>query len=241
MRNPTMKWHLAALGCILAAAFPMPAADEGGRQWLHDTKTERVDFAPGGTIRVDGSDGDLNIEAWDRPEVEVTINKSTQRLYTAKEADDARKRLDLVALKLDRKSPTEVTISTTFPSRTLKRLFRGKFDYLLEYRIHVPRNSHLIVRHGTGTVVMTGVTGDVEASTHVGDIVLMIPGSDGYSVDARTKFGGIHSDFGGAAGRHHVTSGQLSFAPASPQHRIVLRVGIGDINIQAQYGAALKE
>jgi hypothetical protein len=172
------------------------------------------------------------VEGWDRPEVEITVTKSTNSLHTTKESDNARKRLDLIAVTMDRKSASELTIATAFPSRTLTRLCRGKSDVILEYRIHVPRNSNLVVHHDSGTVLMSDVTGDVQATARAGDIVLTIPAGGSYSIDARTRFGPVESDFGGAASGHKLVGRQLAFAPASPRHRIFLRAGLGGIYVK---------
>ena len=231
-----MKRTSAAVVFVLTAGIAI-AADDAEKQQIQVSKTDRVDFAPGGTIRIGGlqdkAHGDVNVTGWDRPEVEITVNKSTQGLYSAKEADEARKRLELITITHESKTPTELTISTTFPKRTLKRLFRGKSDVMLEYQVHVPRNSHLVVHEDMGALLVTDVTGDIEATVGTGDIVLMLPGSEGYSVDARTKFGGVESDFGGVAVQHHIITHHLAFAPAASKHKVFLRVGTGGISIKA--------
>jgi hypothetical protein len=62
--------------------------------------TDRVDFAPGGTIRIDGSYGVLNIEGWDKPEVEITFTKSRPlRFGESPSPDRDKSRLDSIQLK----------------------------------------------------------------------------------------------------------------------------------------------
>jgi len=226
------KWRSAAGLFILTSTMAL-AAEGSAKQWIQVIKTDRADFAPGGTIHVSGSHGDLNIEGWDRPEVEITVTKSTVGLYASKDAEEARKRLDLIAVRLERKSTAELTIATDFPSRTLKRLCRGKSDIILQYQIHVPRDSQLIIHHGTGTVLVSGVAGDVEARARAGDIVLMLPGSEGYSIDAKVQFGGIDSDLGGASNHKGIVGHRLAFAPSAAKHKLVLRMGTGSISVQA--------
>ena len=83
----------------------LPASGEGAlKEPAQKTTTESLDFAPGGTIRIYGSHGDVNVEGWDRPEVEITLIKSTKRLYTTTDTEAAKKRLDMIVVKLDRKS-----------------------------------------------------------------------------------------------------------------------------------------
>jgi len=42
------------------------------------SSTERFNFAPGGTIRFNNSFGDLYVEGWDQPQVEMTLIKMFQ-------------------------------------------------------------------------------------------------------------------------------------------------------------------
>jgi hypothetical protein len=232
----TTRWMLITTACLGTA---LAAEVETGptKEMVQVTKTEHFDFAPGGTIHIGGaqggSHGDLNIIGWEKPEVEVTVIKWTKRLYTAKEADETRKRLDLIAVKVDRKSASDLAITTSIPPRSPHRLNRGLSDVILEYQIHVPMDSHLVVRHGTGTAVMSNLTGDVDAHVSTGDIVLEVPNPDEYAIDARSKFGGVESDFGGTSRHHHIVAHQLGFAPPASKHKIYLRLGIGSINIKA--------
>jgi hypothetical protein len=224
-------WRLAVSVGLVTSALAAEG-DVRARQMIHVTKTERVDFAPGGTIHIKGSHGDLNVEGWDRPEVEVTVTRSTTRLYNAKEAEEAKKRLDLIQVKLDHKNASELSIATEFPSRKLSRLNRGKSNLMLEYQIHVPRDSRLMVHHDLGMVMVTGVTGDVDARVGTGDILLMVPQAGGYSIDAESRFGTVESDFGGTASSHKLVGHQMAFAPAAAKHKLTLRVGAGDVHIQ---------
>jgi hypothetical protein len=230
------RWMLVTAACLGTA---LAAEVEVGptKEMVQVTKTEHFDFAPGGTIHIGGaqggSHGDLNIIGWEKPEVEVTVIKSSKRLYTEKESDDVRKRLDLIAVKVERKSASDLTITTSLPHRSLHRPNRGLSDVLLEYQIHIPMDSRLVVRHGTGTAVMSNVTGDVDAHVSTGDIVLLVPSPDEYAIDAKSKFGGVESDFGGTSRHHHMVAHQLGFAPPATKHKIYLRVGIGTINIKA--------
>jgi hypothetical protein len=202
--------------CVLGVllALPAPAAS-----LLHTDKTEKIEFAAGGTIRIEGSHGDLNVEGWDRPEVEITLLKAAQHH-------------DVSTFTIDRKSSTELTITTKFPKRSLRRLNRGKSGLLLEYQIRVPRDSHLIVRHDEGEVILTNLTGDVEARNGTGDIAVMVPADASYTIDAKTRFGGVDSDFGGPSKKRKLVAHELAFAQPAAKHHLNLHVGVGGINIE---------
>ncbi len=175
-----------AITILALAAGCLPAAD-------------LVPIAPGGTVRIVGSHGDLNIQGWDRPEVELV------GIHTAD-------------VKMERRSNTEIEITTSLPPRSWKRLGRRKWPSNFEYQIHVPRDSRVLVQHGTGTVAIANVRGEVQAHVHMGDIVLLVPGNEPYAVDAKVKMGSIDSDLGSGA-----ASGR----------RLILRVGIGGITIKS--------
>jgi hypothetical protein len=225
---------------VLIAAFAVAgcfAAENGGKRWVRVTKTERADLAPGGTIRFRGSTGDLNVEGWDRSEVEITMMKSTKALYSERDIELAKERLDQIALTLQRMGPQELTISTAHPGPTWKHLWPATTDSIIEYRLHIPRNTHLVFHHRTGAVLTSGLTGDVDGSVKTGDIVVLVPKDAGYSIDAKSGFGNVESDFGGASRRRRIESHQLAFASssgngASSTHHLMLRVGIGDITIK---------
>ena len=204
-----------ALAACLALAAKAPKAD------VPVVTDERVDFAPGGTLEMAGSVGELNIEAWDGPGVEITVTRS--------------KRLGDIKVTAERKSATELAIWTEMPRRGFwaKVAHRGS-DYQLDYRIRVPRDTKLALRHGTGDVLVYGVAGDIDASVKAGDIVVQLPAAGTYSFDAQCKAGGVYSDFDGAFHRGHLVGERFAQTGAGAAKKVRLRVGIGGITIQKE-------
>ena len=202
---------------------------------LEKTTTEHVNFAPGGTIHIDGSYGDLNIQGWDRSEIEVSLIKSLPYGYKAKQPDQAAAHLDGVRIVTENKSPTEATISTALPSRhpawTPPFTRHTSGGVMVEYEIHVPRDSRLSIHHGAGIVSVSGVTGDIDARAGRGDILLWLPPGT-YSLDARTKFGIVSSDLDGAAHNKYLIGESFTQANAPPSHRLYLRMGFGGITLK---------
>jgi hypothetical protein len=199
------------------------------------TNTERLNFEPGGTIRVNHSYGDLRVEGWDQPEVEITLTKSLNRFGASTTQDQDKNRMESIHVTTDHGSPTELTIATMIASRhskwspPLPRTTTAGVD--LEYEIHVPRDSKLVIHHGTGSVSVTGVAGDIEATVGRGDIVLLLlPGS--YSVDAKTRFGPVLSEFEGAALNQYLIGQYFTRTSPPPSHRLYLRMGFGGITIK---------
>ncbi len=219
------------------------------------SSTERVNFAPGGLIRLNNSYGEMTVEGWDRPEVEITIVKSMPFDYQAKRPALASQHMEAVRIVTERRSDTELAIGTNLPLRgghfstLLGHTTKG--GVMLEYQIHVPRDSRLAIHHGTGSVSVSDVTGDIEATVGRGDIMIWLPpgayAAGSYSIDAKTKFGLVSSELEGSAISQYVIGQHFTRVnPPSPSHRLYLRMGFGGITIlgnkpESEVPAAAKE
>jgi hypothetical protein len=185
--------------------------------------TDRVDFAAGGVIRVLNSTGELNIQGWDEPRVEITVTRSAWCDDTPAAREKMTRELNLTSVTHEKKGAAELVLATTHKrSATIH----------LDYRIMVPRSSRLVIEHRIGDVVVKDVAGGIDAHAHEGDILLMLPSTSQYAFDLATKFGGIHSDFAAAWHRNRLTGEKSSEDAPAPAARIHLRVGIGGIEIQ---------
>lgn len=201
-------------------------------QPVQTSHTDTVNFAPGGTIRINNADGNLNIEAWDEPKVEVTIVKSMGWDYES--SAEATHRLDAVKVAVDRKSDTEVAIDasrTRTHNRVAHMLHIGS-EAVVSWHIRVPRNSHLVISHADGYIGITGVTGDIEATNSRGDILLMLPNLAQYSIDAHTKVGVITSDLNGTKHQRHLSGEEFTRGDKSQAHKLNLHMGFGGITIK---------
>jgi hypothetical protein len=216
---------------LTAVVLCLPLLAKVPLQPVQVTKTDHVEFAPGGTIRVSGSTGQLDVEGWDRPEVEITVAKSTYRGGSAKDREKATTFLDLFRVSAEKKGAGELVISTAYPSRKITRLFRGKTDVNLEYHIKVPRDSHLVIRHDSGDVRLYDLTGEIDATSGEGDMVVLLPESGKYAIDAKCTVGGVYSDFAGNRGTPWAVGERFVEATPAPASRVYLRVGLGGIQI----------
>lgn len=186
-------------------------AQDGIKRPGQVTTTDRIAFAPGGTIRLTTKSSNLFVEAWDRPEVEITTIKSGKNA----------KCLDDVRVITDRRSDTELAISTPV-----------KCGAKIEQHVNAPRDSHLVIQHGAGYLMVSRISGDIEATSRSGDIVLMLPDPGPYSIDAKSKFGSVTSDFAGTSHRKKLLGEQFASANSTPSRRIFLRIGFGGITIK---------
>jgi hypothetical protein len=203
-----------AFSCLLLA-------DEDARQKVQVTTTEHLNFAPGGTLRLQHSIGELTVEGWERPEVEVTVTKSTQDAYDQRERERATKELDRVSVKTERRADELVIVP-----------WRKATHLNLEYHIKAPSNTRLIVNHDTGEVHLDNVSGDIDAKVLGGAITLSLPPEGQYDVDAKSDFGSVTSDFPGMEHRRLWQIGHqlVQDTPVAP-HKLHLRIGFGDIVI----------
>jgi len=191
---------------------------------MEEVTTYHADLAPGGLIHVENSSGELNITGWDQPTVEIVATRYTFREDTPREKE--RTAVELKRIQVVKTvSNNELTITTS------GKRARG---INLDYQIMIPRDSRLVVRHRNGAVIVLNVGGDIDATAHVGDILVQLPQPKHEVIDAKCTIGGIYSDFNGAA--HHWAGSKLiqdspAPDPKAPSQRVGLRVGTGGITI----------
>jgi hypothetical protein len=231
-----------ALGLLNAVSMPaqttpselsVPIFNKHGDEMkqFQVTSTETVNFAPGGIIRITGSYGDVSVEGWEQPKVEVTVIKALSYGFS----NEDKERLERVHVATDRRSDSELSISTSAPSANrFVHPFGGKGGGVaLEYWIRVPRSSRLVIKHGVGMVSVSNVVGDIDAAGSRGDLLVALPAPGPYAIDARSKLGVVSSDFAGSPRLALYRLGErfaTSDAIAAP--RIRLRMGFGGITIK---------
>jgi hypothetical protein len=217
---------ILGIACLLLA-------DDETPQKIEVAKTEHADLPSGGTVRFENSTGDLTIEGWDQPGVQISTLKSTKLAYTSgsREREKASRMLDKVKVSEARQGD-ELVITTEFPRhvRFLPHPSVGDRDFDLEYVVKVPRNAKLIVNHDEGEVHFDEVTGDVRATSIQGTILLHLPQTAQYNIDAKSHLGEVISDFPGTLKRRHWLSHDFTGKSPAPR-RLDLRIGFGDIVI----------
>jgi hypothetical protein len=214
----------------LALALCLPLLPKTPLQPVQVVTTDHVDFAPGGTIRFEGSVGELNIEGWDEPQVQLVVTRLDYE--DAKGTDREKGKLGRITVKTDKRSANELVITTTLPHRNyFVRKVRGKTDADVNYCIMVPRDSHLVIHHGNGDVIVYDVGGDVEATAGVGAVVIQLDDPAQYAINARTRVGEVYSDYDGKYRKPLLVGDGLLGSAPGPAHKVYVRVGIGDIDI----------
>jgi hypothetical protein len=217
-------------------------ANDEPKEKAEVTKTERIDFPPGGTLRLTNSVGILTVEAWDRPEMEITTTQSTKVTVDARDRDKATHLLESVHVMAERKGD-EVVVTTTFPYRRFPPPYpfdkevsfypvARDVNFDLEYRIKVPGNARIIVNHSVGQVNIDGLISDIQVTLLQGEILLHLPEEERYAIHARSDFGHVDSDFPGQKKRlRWVLGHRIVNEDSAATHKLNLRVKYGNIVI----------
>ena len=231
-----MACGLTVLGGVLPLTAAEKIQEKGSRQSFEVTSTEHMNFAPGGTIRLNDSYGYLSVDGWDEPEVEITLTKSTNAFYKPSQEEEAKARLARIRITTDRRSDTELVITTIHASRMgnwappLPRTTQA--GVTTELRIHAPRDSRLVIHHDTGYVWISDITSDIEVTSRTGDMIVMLPVPGFYSIDARTAAGSISSDFTGMGRNRFLFGNAFTYTDERQSRRVFLRMGRGSITVK---------
>jgi hypothetical protein len=208
--------------CALFAPCLLPGVD-ASPQIVEVSKTDRMDFPANGTLRVQNSTGELTIEGWDQPGIEITTTKSSR---TTRELDRVR-----VAAS---RNGSELVLTTEYPRH---RAFpwvtplQTVTNFDLVYRIKVPRSAKIIVKHDDGDVYIDDVAGNIEAKARQGMIALRLMREASPVIDAKSDLGSVNSDFAGKETRRPFPFGHSFVEAASAPQNLHLRIAYGDIVI----------
>ncbi len=218
----------------LAATFLV--GDENIKHPAEVAATQHVDFAPGGVIKTTGLSGDLYIEGWDQPQVELTVKKFMPYDYSLAHPERGAQQMEATKITAERHSAGELAITVSRPEHMgfiwHPTAETDTSQVRLETHVFVPRNSSLKIQHGVGLVSITNVTGDIQAHCSRGDILLWLPESGSYAIDARSKLGKVYSDFPGSSRSRFLVGQGFASAPHGPPLHLTMRVGFGGITLK---------
>jgi hypothetical protein len=200
-------------------------ADDELRQKVQVAHTERADFPTGGLLRLKNSPGEVTVEGWERPDVEIATVKSTKVALASQDREKASRQLEQVRILVQRQGD-ELVITTELPRH--QKLAPG-MD--LGYNIKVPMNARLAIDHGAGEVHVDNLTSDIHVTVRTGGITLQLPQEGKYGIDAKSDFGSVTAEFPGHERRTRWLLGHQFVQGASATHHLYLRVGFGDITI----------
>ncbi len=221
-----------ALATVLTAQSPIGPVSV--------SKTENVELPAGGTLRLEKSIGELTIEGWDQTGVEIATTRITKDLYPASDRDKELKVLDQVRVS-SKVNGKEVVVTTEYPHHKAFPWISPVSDttnFDLEYRIKVPRNATIILKHDAGEVHLIDVTGNIQATDSRGLITVSLSGDAPRVVDARSRIGSVSSEFSQAVSPHPWPFGHNTLqAGSASEQNLKLRIGFGDIIVRKAYQA----
>lgn len=201
LRRPVCFAAFFALILVAASASPCFA--------ISKEFSQTYPLQPGGSFELQNVNGTVDVQTWDRDEVEVRAVKTAKH----KESD-----LELVSIDVDAKR-NSVSVMTRYPQNE-------GVEVAVEYVVHVPHCAH--VEHlGTvnGTLRVAGVEALEDLHTVNGNIEVY---ESGGSVHAHTTNGNVHlellhvQDKNGAVAE--TTNGSLLLAvPADTQADVEAR------------------
>ncbi len=142
---------------------------------------------PGGSFELQNVNGTIEVQGWDRNEVEVHAVKTAKQ----KESD-----LDRVSIEVDAK-PNAISVTTRYPQNE-------GVEVTVEYTVHVPhgaRVEHLATVNGALRV--SGVETVEDLHTVNGNIEVFEAGG---SVHARTTNGNVHLELAHLQGKNGATA-----------------------------------
>jgi len=184
------------------------------------TETHTYSLSAKGTIHLENAAGDVTIEAWDQPRVELTVIKS---------APDP-KLLQKISVTAEA-GPNALNIAAKYPKyRRIERPFRWTLNFDLQYRIKAPKTARLVIDEYAGQVNVSGMSGEIRARNGNGDIFLLMPDGN-YAIHAHTKIGEIDSDFPGKQRQNALLFGHDFVSNGGGGSKLDLRIGTGTVMV----------
>ncbi len=194
-----------AAGLLALLLFaPTTTADWGwGDNRVKETESfeQTYDAANDAAIRIETTNGNIEIETWDRDEVQVRAEKKAR----ARDRDDAQALLDETEIVV-RETSAGLTIEADLPEGSWRKR-RGNVS--VNFQLMVPRGASVESHSTNGGIDIAGTGGRVEAVTTNGGITLRDIGGDadlettngqikafgiGGALNARTTNGGIDAE-----------------------------------------------
>jgi hypothetical protein len=181
-----------------------------------------------GTLTVDTRMGDLRIEGWDEPRLEIEAEKVVRASSEAK----AKPLYDQIEIELEG-GDKDVRLRTLYPPRRPWRLFRGATKLSVNYRVRMPYDANLILKCVDGDVRISGIVGRQHVRVSYGDVEITVPSVYRLrSLDARAWLGYVQSDL---HGEDRAGFGpKISFWNPSGDQDIRVRVRMGGVYVYSE-------
>jgi hypothetical protein len=181
------KWRVVFL-CLLWAPCGSARADE-----FSQVSRYSVRMFSYGLLTIETRTGDIHIEGWDEPRLEIEAEKVV-RAKSEEAAKPLYERFTVVLEGQDKR----VLLRTLYPPRRVWRPFRGESHLTVNYRIKMPFDANLVLKCVDGDVTIRGVEGKQQILVNYGDVEIDIPSVERLrSLRAHAWLGYVQSDLHG--------------------------------------------
>src|SRR5712692_1075124 len=151
--------------CLFCVTFVFSAVQARGGDEFSRSSRYSVRLFSNGTLILETRVGDIHIEGWDKPRVEIEAEK----VVRAQSEEKARPLYDRVQVDI-RGADKEVLVRTLYPPRRPWRPFRGESKLVVNFRIMMPYDANLMVQCVDGDVRVRRVTGRERLRINYGDV-----------------------------------------------------------------------
>src|SRR6185503_18417361 len=157
----TAAHHTCTLATLGACAMLSIACDVGVDAHGVTTRDEKrftVSGTPDATLAT--FDGSIEIRSWDRPEVEVVVERRA----------DTKEEVDSIEIKAEQQG-NQITIEARRPTASAHRIVFGyHVGRSAKLIASIPRSSNVLARSGDGAITAERIEGRVELRTSDGSI-----------------------------------------------------------------------
>lgn len=209
--------HFSFVLCGVLVCFPQALRADEFSQISHQS----IRLFSFGTLTVDTRMGDIRIEGWDNPRVEIEAEK----VVRAKSAEKASPLYDRMKIQIEG-ADQQIVLRTIYPSRRIWRPFRDESRLSVNYRIYMPYDANLTLKCVDGDVRVRGIVGRQLLRVNYGDVEVDVPSIYRLrSLRAHSWLGYVQSDI---HGEDSAGFGQrISFWNPKGDQDIVIRVRLG--------------
>jgi hypothetical protein len=187
-KSPISVLSLCLLGAVMFCGHVPLRADEFSKSFQYSVRMFSY-----GTLTIDTRMGDIQVEGWDEPRLEITAEKVVE----AGNQKKAEPLYDQVQVTLEGKDK-QVLLRTLYPARRLWRPFRDESKLSVNFRIHMPFDANVAMKCVDGDVRVSGLVGKQEISVNYGDVEVNVPSIYRLrSLNARSLLGYVQSDLHG--------------------------------------------
>jgi hypothetical protein len=198
---------------------------------LEETFKKQIDFAPGGLITIENTNGAIEVEGWDRDVVLIEADKKA----SGSDRDGEKKALDEIDIDI-RELGREIRIKTHLPHNNgggfLDWIFGDHISASVHYKLFVPDKSDLNIRTTNGRIEANNVGGEIQLGSTNGRINARDMAG---SMNAHTTNGSIEASFNRLDEKSdmgfHTTNGSIKvYLPEDVKCEINARTTNGSIN-----------